>query len=293
MIRFHKRVKTAYASLLVVMIVAMVAFPIMIASLGIYLRKKPLDIRESLDSIPVRLSGWAQKGEDEQYSSEMVEELGTPIYLSRNYERRNARLNVHIAYYTGQIDDVPHVPERCWAANGDSWERVLGHDGIKSISVEIEGAAPSDAPANRASGERYKSIPIIDPVTGATDQVHLPVGDYQMTVVEFKPNPADPKLRQIGGYFFIANGRISPSARGVKNLAFDPSEEYAYYCKVQLSYRSKITDPSQDTLIPEFLEIAEDFLPDLVPELSQCLPDWIAVEALRSLPSVIPPQSDL
>ncbi|MDA1025968.1 MAG: hypothetical protein O3A19_06015, partial [Planctomycetota bacterium] len=85
MIRFHKRVKTAYASLLVVMIVAMVAFPIMIASLGIYLRKKPLDIRESLDSIPVRLSGWAQKGEDDQYSSEMVEELGTPIYLSRNY----------------------------------------------------------------------------------------------------------------------------------------------------------------------------------------------------------------
>ena len=291
MIRFHSRVKSVYASLLIVMILAMVAFPIVITSLGIYLRKKPVEIRESLDSIPARLGVWAKDGEDQQYSSEMVEELGTNLYLSRDYERRDDRVNVHVAYYTGLIDDVPHVPERCWAANA-KWERVTGHDGITPIEVRIDGSSLADVPANLASGERYESIPVVDPVTGVTNEVHLPVGDYEMTVVEFKPNPADPKMRQVGGYFFIANGRITPSARGVKNLAFDPSEEYAYYCKVQLSHRGRITDPSQDTLVPQFIEIVEDVIPELIPELVQCLPDWVEVESLRPSSSVITQKSD-
>ncbi|MFB0986649.1 MAG: exosortase-associated EpsI family protein [Phycisphaerales bacterium] len=291
MISFHKRAKTAYVSLLIVMVIATVAFPLLIANLGIYLRKKPLDIRESLSSIPTRLADWSQHGEDQQYGAEMVEELGTPIYLSRNYKRRNEMLNVHVAYYTGIIDDVPHIPERCWAANGN-WERVTGYDGVKPISVEIDGASPSDVPVNRASGEQYDALSILDPVTGVVQEVYLPVGDYQMTVVAVMPNAADPKRRQVGGYFFIANGRISPSARGVKNLAFDPTEEYAYYCKVQFSYQSKITDRSQETLVPEFLEIVEDVLPSLIPELVQCLPDWVEVEARRNSPPLISKQLD-
>ena len=188
MISFHKRVKTAYVSLLIVMVVATVAFPILIANLGIYLRKKPLDIRESLSSIPTRLADWSQHGEDQQYGAEMVEELGTPIYLSRNYKRRDEMLNVHVAYYTGIIDDVPHIPERCWAANGN-WERVTGYDGVKPIAIEIDGASPSDVPVNRASGEQYDALSILDPVTGVVQEVYLPVGDYQMTVVEFMPMP--------------------------------------------------------------------------------------------------------
>ena len=70
----------------------------------------------------------------------MVEELGTNLYLSRDYERRDDRVNVHVAYYTGLIDDVPHVPERCWAANA-KWERVTGHDGITPIEVRIDGSS--------------------------------------------------------------------------------------------------------------------------------------------------------
>jgi hypothetical protein len=292
MISFHRRIKTAYASLIIVIMVAMVAFPIVITYFGIYLRKKPLDIRESLDSITARLGDWSQDGEDQRYSAELIEELGTQFYLSRNYKRRDDVLNVHVAYYTGIIDDVPHVPERCWTANNKNWERVTGHDGITPIEVEIDGASPSEVPANHATGERYDSIPIIDPVTGVVNQMYLPVGDYQITVVEFMPEPTDPKTRQIGGYFFVANGRISASARGVKNLAFDPREEYAYYCKVQFSYKGRITDPGLDTLVPRFLEIVEDVLPELVPELVQCLPDWVEVEARKSPPSVTPKQND-
>jgi len=80
--------------------------------------------------------------------------------------------------------------------------------------------------------------------------------------------------------------------RWVKNLAFDPREEYAYYCKVQFSYQSKITDRSQETLVPEFLEIVEDVLPSLIPELVQCLPDWVEVEARRNSPPLISKQLD-
>ena len=54
----------------------------------------------------------------------MLEELGTTNYISRVYRDGGAdnpqgtQVRLHIAYYTGTPDTVPHVPERCDTAGG-------------------------------------------------------------------------------------------------------------------------------------------------------------------------------
>jgi hypothetical protein len=74
---------------------------------------------------------------------------------------------------------------------------------------------------------------------------------------------------------FVANGRCTPSTIAVRELAFDLTDRYAYYCKVQLSARYPDGDlPPKE----RFRRDAEDFLAHLFPHLMRRLPDWPTVE---------------
>ena len=60
-------------------------------------------------------------GEDIRFDEAGVEALGTDLYLSRTYRHRDSELpqvQLHLAYYTGQVDAIPHVPDRCMVAGG-------------------------------------------------------------------------------------------------------------------------------------------------------------------------------
>lgn len=104
--------------------------------------------------------------------------------------------------------------------------------------------------------------------------VNLPVGDMALTITEFQI-PRHKEISVVGGYMFVANGRVTPSALAVKSLSFDLSERYAYYCKVQFT--------SEFRGGPEGMQQYEanvaELLTDLLPHLMQRLPDWAAVEA--------------
>jgi hypothetical protein len=65
---------------------------------------------------------------------------------------------------------------------------------------------------------------------------------------------------------------VTPAPEGVKALAFNPQEKYAYYCKVQYIYASR--NATQE----KFLELVADHLKHLLPELMRSLPDWSEVE---------------
>ena len=71
----------------------------------------------------------------------------------------------------------------------------------------------------------------------------------------------------IAGYCFIANGGWVSSAEGVRFLAFNLTDDYAYYLKVQVG--------SADVESPEELAgLAGSLLDDLLGELMTCVPDW-------------------
>ena len=281
-LRFQTSIRAAYVSLLTILVIGAVTIPVAIAQLEIYLRKEPVPLRRTLNTIDDDLGPWDRATEkngeprpDTIFGVEMIEGLGTDLYLDRYLANGDRQINVHVAYYTGMIDDVPHVPERCWDANGMTQSMSPQ---IYDLDLVIEGATVEDSPMNRATGEPYPRVDVVN--LGKPVPVHLPIGDAKMTVTQFDPDSKKPRLKQVGGYFFIANGRMAPSARDVRMMAFDPTEKYAYYCKIQLTYLTTIqSGDSDDAAVEEFLEISEDLIPRLLPEVMNCLPDWPTIEA--------------
>lgn len=205
--RFVPSVRTAFVALLVTLAAGGLGLRAAMKSLDVYLRKEPVPLRADFGSIPSTLGRWQKFGEDQQMDAAMVESLGTDKYLTRSYaldgDPAKGVLMLHLAYYTGMIDTVPHIPERCWGAGG--LEQV-GDPGRMELTVPLMANVPEDAPQNLATGERYAMASIVDPVTGESDSVALPVGEMGMTLTTFQ-DPKSPRIKQLGGYFFIANGR--------------------------------------------------------------------------------------
>jgi Protein of unknown function (DUF3485) len=283
MIRFRGPVLAAYVSLLATLVAGGAGMRFAMAALDVYLRKDPVPLRRDLGSVPGTLGRWQKLGDDQVMDAAMVESLGTDKYLTRNYaldgDPSKGVLMLHLAYYTGMIDTVPHIPERCWGAGGLI---QLGQPAVAALKVPALADVPPDAPVNAASGARYPMASVTDPVTRLDERVALPIpgdaglaaGEVAMTVSAFQDR-RNTRVEQIGGYFFIANGRSTASTIGVRSLAFDRTDRSAYFCKVQLSARYPVGDvpPSE-----AFRAQAEDFLASFLPQLMRLLPDWPAVE---------------
>jgi hypothetical protein len=266
----------AYFAAIAMLAAGAVGFRVLVDRLNIHLLKERVELRRRLDSIPTQLGKWERVGQDINYPDTMLEELGTRSYLDRSYaiegDPANGYVHVHIAYYTGQIDAVPHIPERCWAVSGLELTR---NSAGSPIAIDRSGWTPLEPPA--ASGEPYQMKSVIDPITAERERVVMPIGDLVATTIEFQ-DPKDPQRRQVGGYFFIANGRLTATSYGVRALAFNLTDRYAYYCKIQLNKSGRVTD-ADGSLVEPFVEDASDILTHLVPEVMRCLPDWPEWEA--------------
>ncbi len=275
--RIEASVYRAYAVGLAILIAGALGFRAAVSQLNLYLMKEAVPLREGLDSIPTKLGPWSRIGKDARFDDALVEELGTKQYLDRTYvlngDPKQGVMLLHIAYYTGTIDAIPHIPERCWAVHGLEMTREA-----MTIPLQLDTTAwsPSADPVNGATGLPYRTAVVRDPITAELDRVTMPLEDVSMRVLEFQ-NPASPRSRQVGGYFFLANGRTTASALGVRSIAFDLTNRYAYYCKVQLTMSGTVEDPD-GTLVPRFEREVRVFLSELLPHLMKRLPDWPAWE---------------
>jgi hypothetical protein len=282
-VRFERGVLVAYVVALAVLLAGAVGFRAAVRHLDYYLVKDPVELRAPLDSIPTTLGRWRRVGEDRRFSDAIIEELGTRNYLDRTYaidgDPRKGTIAVHLAYYTGTIDDVPHIPERCWAVAGN-----LMTIAPSAMPLEVDvGRWKESDDRNRATEEPYRRATVADPVTGAVSDVSLPVGDLELTVTEFQ-NPKSPRQRTIGGYLFVANGRLTRSAYGVRALAYERTERKAYYCKVQFNL-SGVVASDEGSLIPQYRKDVSELMTELLPQLMKALPDWPSIEAETAGPA--------
>lgn len=286
--RFSRSVIPAYLVACAILIAGAIGFASAVQRLNYYLIKDPVDLRAPLDTIPTVLGPWQRHGLDRQFSDTLVEELGTRQYLDRTYaldgDPAKGLMQLHIAYYTGTIDDVPHIPERCWDVNG--LERTVAPRQVE-LELDVSDWNERSGVVNRATGLEYATADAADPVTGRRSTVYLPIGDTILTVTEFQ-DPKKPKQRMLGGYLFVANGRFTPSAYGVRALAFERSERFAYYAKVQLSMGGTVQNDA-DSLMPAFVGAAEDLMGRLLPHLMQRLPDWPTYERISAGEESSPP----
>jgi hypothetical protein len=267
---YDRRSKPAFFAACGVLLASTVGFNWAVKALNVYLKKEPIELRGLFDTIPRALGRWHAVGKDKSFDEAMIEELGTSKYLDRDYaidgSPRGPRMNVHVAYYTGMIDAVPHVPDRCLVAAGFNAKTLP-----QNLPLNIDRSAWTDHEmTNLQTGRLYPAVVIRNDFTGDR-MILMPVGDFELRVTEFERTD-QPDLNVFGGYFFIANGQITPTPEGVKAMAFKPSEKYAYYCKVQL------TQVALNVTQDEYLALAADFMGEFLPELMQRLPDWAEVE---------------
>jgi hypothetical protein len=252
----------------------------------VHLQKLPIEALDEngrplpFSGLPQDAPGFRAKGADQIMSAEIVEELGTQNYLSRWYiedfgpaealgakpageERTPRQFELHLAYYTGTVDTVPHVPERCYVGGG---MEMIGGSRVMRVPLDLELFPPDpDAPAEPDGRVVRKGR------TFSHTYVRMPSGleDLRMNVTPYR----DQRGQTIhAGYFFIANGRVLPTAEDVRTFAFDLKERYSYYAKVQ--FMSPEVGSSE-----ELAELAGKFLDQVLPEIARRTPDWAEVRA--------------
>ncbi|MBL0927607.1 MAG: exosortase-associated EpsI family protein [Phycisphaerales bacterium] len=260
----------AAAAAAVVLAAAAAGLTAAIGAIGAHLTKLPIQAKDNrqMHQLPAEFPSWERQGADRLESVEILEELGTRNYLSRVYRMRGPEaganpptVDLHLTYYTGMIDTVPHVPDRCNVGAG------MKQDG-DPVVVKV--------PLDRSKWTRDESA---DPsVHGGTIwTMRSPLGDapvrlprnienLELRVVPFQ----SPAGRFFSGYFFLANGGHVASADEVRMLAFRLTDDYAYYAKVQFSSSSVRTGE-------ELAGLAGKMLDEMLPEIMRCVPDWVEV----------------
>lgn len=280
--RVDRSVRNAFLAGCAALALGGVGFRVALGQLQVYLKKEPVSLREPLDSLPAALGAWKQVGKDSVFSDALIEELGTQNYLDRFYavdgDPAKGLMQVHAAYYTGMIDAVPHIPERCWNANGLV---MRGQPGVRPIAIDRAGWDEKTGPVQPGTNLRYAMADVRDPITRKVEKVPMPLGNLEMTVSAFQ-DPRAPKATALGGYLFIANGGVTPSAIAVRNLSFKLSDRYAYYCKLQFSAQ---LPGMPEEVLPKFDQMTADLMQHLLPHLMRCLPNWPAIERSDVAPS--------
>ena len=270
-----------------VLLVSALGFGRLIQAYGIHLRKEaiyPPDGR-LVSTLPSETDSWVQVGADEMMSEEILDELGTKNTVSRRYVQKESAMApdqdephvvvFHAAYYTGMIDTVPHVPERCFVGGGmqkSSASEILplpiGMDEwVEDTSVPESSRGPTGTVYTAPTSWRFSDR--------KGYRVRMPRGvgpghPLRMMISEFRGQSDDRAL--FAGYFFVANGGTVASAEGVRSLAFDLTSDYAYYLKVQA------TCGTVDSKT-EHAAVSASLIGELLPEIMRCVPDWIEAEA--------------
>lgn len=257
-----------------VLLVAALTLNGAVGMMKLHFRKEPVALRRHLDEIPKQLGPWLQVSKDEPLDKEMQDVLGTDKYIFRNYvdtrqisarelevlkreiasgdvmadlsriqsDKPTAVITAAVTYYTGMVDTVAHIPDRCYVADG--YEPIDHSYPIWDVSPPAVLGAYANAP------HRELKVCFINFEDQTPNRSNLPV------------NVA---------YFFQCNGGYeSDPIDGVRLRLQDLSERHAYYAKVELKTVMSDTMASKVTMA--------DFLRYALPEIERCLPDWQAIK---------------
>jgi len=273
--RVERGFKTAFIIACATLLAGAVGFRAVAVAVNAWLLKEPAPLRDPLGTIPNTLGIWRSVGSDTQLNDAMIEALGTKFYLNRSYaidgDPGKGLIQLHLAFYTGLIDRVPHVPERCFVAGGlvQRGAPLVAPLELDRSAWRLDGEAIS-----AATNEPFPVAMVVDPVTRRETKVHMPVGESAITVIEFQ-DVGDSSVRIIGGYLFIANGRMTPRAGDIRGLSYSLTERYAYFAKVQFTAFFRSGDDS----FAKYEADVVDLFRELLPHLMLRLPDWPEYEA--------------
>lgn len=180
---------------------------------------------------------------------DVEETLGTDQYISwffvdmaRSTPQRLVLVRLHVAYYTGIRDAVPHVADVCMLAGGAS----------QAGSSDVVWHVP-DAP------QEWRDVTV------------------RQSAFEFA-RPGRATTRTVVFYVFNVNGRPINDRNAVRLVLGNPFQEHCYYAKIEIA---AMTGPQQTLSDEEAEAICRDFFAAAAPTILQHMASAEAVERLE------------
>lgn len=246
--------------------------------LQLHFKKKPVPMRvaalDAPDGIPSVLGHWVQLSKDTPLDPDTEHILGTTQYIKgRAYvdtralepedrealktmsedererllarvarENPTAVLYVGFFYYTGLVDTVAHIPERCYIADGYDVVTSQTRDGVKC------GTYPDGR--ERLVSFRY---------------------------LNFEDQTGRRRESKNVAYLFHVNGHYESDVLGVRRSLQNLFERYGYYAKIEMMTvsPSRSDDPGGGQAVQDkSLAAVQDFLTAVLPDFERCMPDW-------------------
>jgi hypothetical protein len=258
-----------------VLLIGAIGFNAASLALQLHFRKQPLPLRvkalDHADGIPKMLNNrWLMAGVDEPLKPDVEKALGATNYLTRTYvdlkainnvalesqlrsddqavvkkaiaelaaRTPEAVVSVHLAYYTGLVDTVAHIPDRCMVASGFR---------------PVEGAQTLDGPERGGEPVKFRFLNFEDATLRGMQS-------YQVA------------------YLFHVNGAYEADPWKVRSRLQSLLLKYGYYMKIELSVRqtARATGAADPEALKRSTATMKALLTDLLPEVERCLPDWAA-----------------
>lgn len=242
---------------------------------------------QGLNALPTRIGDWIAVPDEHPLDADTEHSLNTDKYLFRDYvdlsavstaidrsrveaeikamgslndnevntklnefrrKNLNSVLRLAVTYYTGKVDTVPHVPERCMVADGfqpSKWVTPKWHLGDYS-------------PGNPR--------------------------DVTVRFIDFEDQTSRGAQNRCVTYFFHANGRYEEDPNEVRRRLQDLRTKYAYFAKIEVL--TLLPTPLKEALDSErqqqkardaAAEAVQRFLTVSLPEVEKLLPDPASV----------------
>ena len=217
-------------------------------SRGFRFKKERVDLKAPLTSLDqAKILPYRLKGSD-RIPKEEVEALGTEEYIRWRLEdtsvvdpRSPLRLpTLFVTYYSGQPDQVPHVPEECFLGGG--------YQQLASQEVTIK-------------------VPELEPA----------FGEIPLRILSFRKESAigGASVPSVA-YLFSVNGKFVASRNAVRWTLSNPFEKYGYFTKVEVSFGRRGGPADPEVVRKAAQRLLAKLLPVLVRDH---LPDWPPDEA--------------
>ena len=247
--------KPAFLICVLVLAVASASKSIVIQKLGIQLTKLAIPLKKPFDQMDeALLAPYRVINKSEIRNRDVIESLGTEEYIQWIIEDTQVEENspvrfcsVFITYYTGNPDQVPHVPEECYAGGGN---QIVSRESVKANINYL----PTDCP------ELPDKINIRYLVFSSSGS------DVWSANIEY------PVL-----YFFKVNGEYAPGRTETRKvMGANFFGKYSYFSKVEWKFfgsgRGKMSYPTKKESV---FVASEKLLSVLLPVMErEHWPEW-------------------
>jgi hypothetical protein len=281
----------AFLTAAVVLALAAVGLNAATEALQVYFKKQPVALRQRLDDekgVPTQLGNWVTVDEHNALDPEVQHSLGTKDFVFRVYvdtaalppdvlaalqptlnnadeanKRRaivakiqevspQAVMSLNVTYYTGMVDTVTHIPERCMVADGFEPKNP------QTVTMAA-GAFPDGSPRQIAA---------------------------QFST--FEDQTGRGRMNRNVAYFFHCNGGYEPNPVAVRVKLQNLFERHGYYAKVELmadepSRATGATGANEDARRAASAQKVQaamaNLLGEALPQIERCLPDWAEVKS--------------